>query len=477
MSERIEFSPQPGPQETFLSSWADIVVYGGARGGGKTYGLLIEPLRHVTKPPFRGVIFRRTFPMISQEGGLWDSSERLYPYAGATPRGYQWDFPSGATIAFHHMAEEKDWQNWLGSQVPFIGFDQLEQFNEKQFFNMLACNRDANGIVTPYIRATCNPEPDCWLSRLIQWWWDPVTGYPILERSGVVRWFVRVGDVIKWGDSKERLERENPGSLAKSFTFVPAFVQDNRILLENDPSYLANLKAQGHVEQERWLKGNWKIKVAAGMIFPRQYWAGKILDAVPSTCRNWVRYWDLAHTSDAEAEAKGTDPDYTASTKMGEWDRNVIITGFTRWRREPFDTEQSIIITAQTDGVEVKQCMEQEPAAGKSLCAHYQRNVLIGFNFEAIPSIKNKVVRAGPLASALKAGRVFLLRGDWNAQFIDYLEAFRGDEEKNDVPDTAGGAYNALMASGGITAGHGENSAAKGRERALYSVSGRRALF
>lgn len=451
MSESIQFKAQPGPQEQFLASPADIAIYGGARGGGKTYGLILEPLRHVQKSQFRGVIFRRTFPQIYQEGGPWDTSERIYPYAGATKNGSEWRFGSGSTVAFYHLANDTDWMNWLGAQVPFIGFDQLETFTEKQFFNMLASNRDAAGIVKPYIRATCNPEPDCWLSRFISWWWNQETGYPILERSGKLRWFIRQGEVIRWYDSKEKLMKDFPGSHPKSVTFIPAFVHDNKILLENDPSYLGNLMAQGQVEQERWLKGNWKIKVAAGMIFPRQYW--KFLPKIPLECTNWARYWDLAHTSEAEAIEKGTDPDYTASTKAGEWGGNVLITGYTRWRRSPFETEQSIIVTAKTDGVEVKQCMEQEPAAGKSLCAHYQRNVLIGFNFEAIPSIKNKVVRAGPLSSALQAGRVYLLEGPWNAEFIDHMEAFRGDEEKNDVPDTAGGVYNALMSAGGITAG------------------------
>jgi hypothetical protein len=60
-----EIRPQAGPQEQFLSSSADIVIYGGAAGGGKTYGLLLEPLRHVLYPFFRAVIFRRTFPQIT----------------------------------------------------------------------------------------------------------------------------------------------------------------------------------------------------------------------------------------------------------------------------------------------------------------------------------------------------------------------------------------------------------------------------
>ena len=59
--------PQPGPQETFLASPADIAIYGGAAGGGKTWALLMEPLRHVHNPKFGAVFFRRTTVQPSQE--------------------------------------------------------------------------------------------------------------------------------------------------------------------------------------------------------------------------------------------------------------------------------------------------------------------------------------------------------------------------------------------------------------------------
>ena len=446
----VEFGPQKGPQWEFLASDADITIYGGARGGGKTYGLCLSPLRHVKDAMFRGVIFRRTYPQIYQDGGIWDTALKLYPYAGASSTSSTWGFPSGATVSFHHMANDDDWQNWMGSQVPYIGFDQLEQFTEKQFFNMMACNRDPNGIVQPYIQATCNPEPSCWLSRFIQWWWDKETGYPVLSRSGTKRWFIRVGDVLKWGDDHAKLEKGAPkGTRAKSVCFIAAFVEDNVALLQSDPDYLATLLSQPLVERERWHKGNWKITATAGTIFNRIWFKDKIVAEVPLGNQAACRYWDLAHTPEGE----GHDPDYTASVKMHQIMGNTYVTGFTRWRRSSYETEQSIKATAQADGIECKQAMEQEPSAGKSYCAHYQRNVLQGFTFEPIPSIKSKLVRAGPLSTAVQAGSVYLVAGPWNAEFIDYLEAFRGDEEKNDVPDAASGCYNALMSGGGANAG------------------------
>jgi hypothetical protein len=79
MTEVIELRPQPGPQEMFLSTPADIAVYGGAAGGGKSFGILLEGARHTPNKDFGGVIFRRTSPMITNEGGLWDESNKIYP--------------------------------------------------------------------------------------------------------------------------------------------------------------------------------------------------------------------------------------------------------------------------------------------------------------------------------------------------------------------------------------------------------------
>jgi len=73
-------TPQPGKQTDFLSSTADIVIYGGGAGAGKTRGLLMEPLRHLNNKKFRALIFRRSLPQIKKPGALRRPTSGLHLY-------------------------------------------------------------------------------------------------------------------------------------------------------------------------------------------------------------------------------------------------------------------------------------------------------------------------------------------------------------------------------------------------------------
>jgi hypothetical protein len=158
VSARI--GPQPGPQTQFLSTSADIAIYGGAAGGGKTFAELLEPLRHIGNKDFGAVIFRRTTPQITNEGALWDESGKLYPMLGAKPNQNElfWRFPSGATVSFAHLEHDKTVLNWQGSQIPLICFDELTHFTQKQFWYMVSRNRSMCGV-RPYIGAPATRTP------------------------------------------------------------------------------------------------------------------------------------------------------------------------------------------------------------------------------------------------------------------------------------------------------------------------------
>ena len=97
--DTIIIKPQPR-QEQFLSSPADIVIFGGAAFGGKTWSLLVEPLRHINNKKFGAVLFRRTVPEITREGGLWDEAGDLYPLLNGEPnqQEHSYKFPSGVKI-------------------------------------------------------------------------------------------------------------------------------------------------------------------------------------------------------------------------------------------------------------------------------------------------------------------------------------------------------------------------------------------
>jgi len=445
-SARVVIGPQPGPQSQFLASSADIAIYGGAAGGGKTFAELLECLRHVHVPGFGAVIFRRTTPQIRNEGGLWDESLKLFPLLGGVPKEHDlyWSFPAGTTVSLSHLEHDKTVLNWQGSQIPLICFDELTHFTQKQFWYMLSRNRSMTGI-RGYVRATCNPDADSWVAELIAWWINQETGYPIPERAGVLRWFVRIGDNIIWADRPEDLAQyealNEDGVMApippKSLTFIPAKLTDNRALMKADPGYMANLMALPSVERERLLGGNWKIRAAAGLLFQRG-WC-QIIDVVPAGTY-FVRGWDLAATPKTETN----DPDWTAGSKIGRTiDGRFIVAHHTRGRMRPSEVERLLVNTAQQDGFETEIALPQDPAqAGKAQAEHLIR-LLAGFNVHARPISGDKVVRFSPFSAQAEAGNVMVLRGPWNDEWFTALESFP-DAAHDDDADATAEAFNAL---------------------------------
>lgn len=449
MTEPIR--PQPGPQEKFLASPADIAIYGGAAGGGKTWALLLEPLRHSANPQFGAVIFRRNTTQIRNQGGLWDASSHLYPVAGAKPREHvlTWDFASGSSLTFAHLEHDKTIYSYQGSEIPLIGFDELTHFSEKQFWYMLSRNRSMCGV-RPYVRATCNPEADSWVADFISWWIDQETGLAIPERSGVLRWFVRIGDAIVWGDKPEDLadytqpdENGDPQPIPpKSVTFIAASLRDNKALMQSDPGYMANLMALPTVERERLLGGNWKIRPAAGLYFKRE-WVTPV-DAAPSDIRI-VRGWDLASTPKTE----GNDPDWTCGTKMGVTpDGRYFVLDHKADRLSPSGVERLVKGTAEHDGLRVGIDIPQDPGqAGKSQRTTYTR-LLAGFDVRFKPVTGDKITRFSAFSAQAEAGNVYVVRGAWNERWYRELENFPppdGSAGHDDDADSTSQAFNALV--------------------------------
>lgn len=292
MADRI-IQPQDGYQLAALSSPADIVIGGGAAGVGKTFCLLLEPLRHLEVENFGCVIFRRTSPQIRAEGGLWDASSKLYSLLPSKPKEsvLEWNFKGNVKIKFSHLEHEKNIYDWQGSEIPLIGFDELTHFSKKMFFYMLTRNRSTCGV-KPYVRATCNPDPDSWVADLIGWWIGD-DGYPIPERQGVLRYFMVDNNNYIWGDTKQEVidkgwhvlkeivesSEIDADEFIKSITFIGGSIYDNKELLSIDPAYLGNLNAQDEDTKKQLLKGNWKVSVSDIDIYPYD----KFLDIFTNT--------------------------------------------------------------------------------------------------------------------------------------------------------------------------------------------------
>ena len=449
---KIIIKPQPGPQEKFLSTSADVCIYGGAAGGGKTYGLLMEAMRHKSDPNFGAVIFRRNYTQVTAQGGLWDSSRSLYRYIrGAIPRKtpkLHWEFSSGARVNFAHLGSDDDCESWQGSQIAMVGFDELTHFTRYQFFYMLSRNR-TDADVKPYVRATCNPDADSWVADFISWWIDPDTGYPIPERSGKIRYMVRLNDEIIWGDTRQELVGKGveEGDI-KSVTFIASTLQDNQILMKRDPGYLANLKALPLVERERLLYGNWKIKPAAGLFFKRSQ-IGEFLETIPDDVVLWARGWDLAATSEDE---KG-DPAYTAGVLIGKR-RNgrYIIADVINKRLSSADVREIIKQTCITDRAKYKRVftrLPQDPGqAGKDQAQSFLK-FLAGFTVKCIPESGDKVTRAEPFSAqwlgleGMDKGNVDVLIAPWNEMYFNEVESFPESKFK-DMVDASSSAFTEL---------------------------------
>jgi predicted phage terminase large subunit-like protein len=447
-NKSIRLGPQPGPQEAFLYSTADIVIYGGAAGGGKSYAVLLEALRNVDVKGFGAVIFRRSMTSIEAEGSILDTSKTIYPLLGgklrSTPRP-SWTFSSGAKITMAHLQYEDTVMDWHGTQIALLVFDELCEFEYSQFFYMLSRNRSTCGV-RPYVRATCNPDADSWVASFISWWIDPKTGYAIPERSGVVRYFLRVNDEIVWGDSPEELVRAYPEFSvedAKSCTFIASTIHDNQELLRRNPQYLSNLKALCEVEKERLLYGNWKIKPAGGLYFRREQIV-EFLEVVPADVVRWVRGWDLAAT----AEREGSEPAYTAGVLMGKRKNGrYIIADVINKRLAADDVRKLIRQTAQLDRAlykRVKIRLPQDPGqAGKEQAASYIK-LLSGFDVTAQLESGSKETRAEPFAAQWQAGNVdLLISKEWNESLINQYVNFPESKFK-DMVDAGSAAFNEL---------------------------------
>lgn len=386
---------------------------------------------------------------IMNAGGLWDASLNLYSKVqGATPRKTpkpRWTFPSGAEVSFSHLEYDTDVYSFQGAEICLIEFDEATHFTEAQFWYMLSRNRSTCGV-SPYIRMSCNPDPDSWLAKMLEWYIDQDTGYAIPERSGVIRWFIRRDGILTWADTKEELielfELRTPEQQMepKSFSFVVSSLFDNQVLMKADPGYYANLKALPLVEQERLLFGNWKIKPASGLYFKRSQ--VEMIDTLPNDVKQWIRSWDLAATAKEDADA-------TASVLLGKRkDGTYVVADVTNKRMNAADVRNYVLNTAKMDKAKYKRYkirMSQDPGqAGVEQKDSYIK-MLAGFSISVQRESGDKLTRAEPVAAQWQNHNIQVLIAPWNDMFFNQLEQF-GDETclHDDMVDALANAFNEL---------------------------------
>ena len=335
-----------------------------------------------------------------------------------------------------------------------IGFDELTHFTKAQFFYMLSRNRSACGI-RPYVRGTCNPDADSFVADLIAWWIDQDTGYAIPERSGVIRFMGRLNDEIIWGDSVEEVVRKSANEInpedVKTFTFIASKLTDNKILMEKDPGYMANLKALATVERERLLEGNWKIRPMSGLYFRRS--RVNVLDEMPDDIVKIVRAWDMAATEDRKENNPEDGPAYTAGVLLAKRRcGRFLVMDVINQRLSASDVQNVILNTAKADKARYKRVkirLNQDPGqAGKAQAEQYMK-LLAGYSLSIKRETGDKVTRAEPFSAQWMGiagsnnGNVDVMLGDWNEAYFNQLESFPEGRYK-DMIDASSTAFDEL---------------------------------
>jgi predicted phage terminase large subunit-like protein len=476
--------PQLGPQEQFSACPADICIYGGSVFGGKTWALAYEAARYVTVPEYAAVIFRRETTQLTGGGSIWEETKNLYPYLGGDPRespNLDWRFPVGSQIGLRHLQYEADAKKHQGKQYSFIGFDELTHFTATQFWYMVSRLRGAAGV-PKRVRATCNPDPNSFVRELIDWWIGE-DGLAIAERSGVIRWMVRLDERLIWGATPDEVWQHDPQRIRRrgeepineddlrpepmSFTFIRAAAKDNKIGLTRDPEYLSRVALLPGAEAKRLLHGDWNAKDSAGDYFHRTTFP--VDDKPQANIKRRVRSWDKAATT---PNTDNPDPDWTRGTLLAELDDDTyLIEDMVSLRAGPADVLKLMKHTAETDGRGVMIAIPQDPGQAGLVDVDTTQKALLGYAVISWRATRDKTVYAQVWAPLAKRGRIHALRREYLPTLFGELEAFPDPKAHDDIVDSISGAFQVLT-GGGFTVGYQGASTPKDTGHPLDAWSG-----
>lgn len=375
----LAWAPQPGPQSLLVTCAIQDILFGGARGGGKSDGLLgdwgIHSARYAGRG--RGLIVRRTYDELDE---LVQRSQELYRPLGAhwKPSRYTWTMPWGGTLKMRYLQRDEDAARYQGHSYNWVAIDEMGSFPSLAPIKKLkATLRDKTGVPVKF-RATANPGG---------------VGHAEIKR-----------EYIDPAPPLTPFQDPDTGMLR---VFIPSRLQDNRLLMDNDPDYIKRLRGSGPAWLVRaWLEGDWNAAPEGGVL--KAAWLRKYSE-VPSEPARYmtVHSWDTAYKS-----GQHNDPSACtvwAVTTTGYYLLEVFVA-----KMDYPTLKKRVIDFAERDRPNV--VLIEDKASGQSLIQELRGATTIPI--KAIEPEGDKVTRALAVSDMIEAGLVHVPdRAPW---LLDY---------------------------------------------------------
>lgn len=278
----IEYSHEEEAQCIYVEDKDHLYVIDDFITTHNTFGSILSTAEPALDPNFKAIFIRKSLNDLKTAGSVVDSFSDAYGdivriKVSENPRI---TFPSGAYCEARQVQNEdrkKIIEEWKGVQADLIAWEELTSV-EWFTFRYIMSRARGKAKWTGKIRATLNPKKSHWVRKFMDWYIDPISGFPIPERNGVIRYFYLKGEEVEdlvWGDSKRevyekcrvdidrKLEKLGANakweSMIKSFTFYKGSLSENKALLENNEGYIGSVAATGGKTSQILIEGNWNI--------------------------------------------------------------------------------------------------------------------------------------------------------------------------------------------------------------------------
>lgn len=274
----VLWKPNDGQQTEVLSRSEFEILYGGARGGGKTDAGIVwiaEPTYH---PKYRALVIRRN----AIDLGDWiDRAEAMYKSIDGrrinTKFGTEFHFPSGAKIRTGHLKDDSAYTKYQGHEYHRELIEELTHIpSEELYLKLLSSCRSKIPELKPQVFCTTNPGEvgHIWVKERFVDTGPPNIPVPFKdEETGVTKWRI----------------------------FIPARIEDNPKLLDADPGYLAFLNQLPDDLRKAWREGDWTVYDVKGAYYSinmkQARREGRICKLPYETHAAVNTYWDLGTTA------------------------------------------------------------------------------------------------------------------------------------------------------------------------------------